>query len=135
MIDVPHVNCQILNPPCNMPLDKANTELAMATSQPQPQPPLLEVPIPTMPTTTTVVVPLKLSEAQQSTEIINSPYTVLDIQGNDTGHLRSSTASISKKGKKVAVANITTLDLNSSLSLRYNMSLPTSDTWLSCRLS
>jgi hypothetical protein len=50
---------------------------------------------------------------------------VLDIQGNDTSHLRSSTASISKEEKKV-VSDNNNLVLDSSL--RCNLSLPTSDT-------
>jgi hypothetical protein len=138
MIDIPSVNCQSLNPPCrdyykgtqhlcDMPLDASNSEVAKAPSQPQP-PPLLKAPIQTMPTRAVVVVSLELSQAQQSAEIVNSPCTVLDIQGNDTGHLRSSTASISKEGKKVVdVADINDRRFQPS-GLRHNLSLPTSDT-------
>jgi hypothetical protein len=81
-----------------------------------------------MPTTTTIIIPLELSpQVQQSTEVINSPCAMLDTQGNDIGHhLRSSTPSVSKEGKKVDVTDITTRDLNTSL--RCNLSLPTSDT-------
>jgi subtilase family serine protease len=71
---------------------------------------------------TAIVVPLESSQVQQSIEVLNVPYAVLDIQGNDTGrHLRSSTASISKEGKKVDVAD---MRLQPS-GLQYNLSLPT----------
>ena len=111
-----------------MPLDTRNTEVVKEPSQAQP--PLLEVPVPTMPSTTTaIVVPLELPwQVQQSTEVVHSPCAMLDIQGNDTGHLRSSMTLISKEGKKVDVTDITTLNINSGPSLRCNMSLPTSDT-------
>jgi hypothetical protein len=133
MIDA-SVNCRMSNPPgqyCHkgqhlrdMLLDTSNTEVAKAPSQQRPS--LLEALHPTMPTTTPVipVVPLELSQVEQSTEIINVPCTVLDIQGNDTGPLRSSTASISKEGKKVVTDN-NKLMFNSSL--RCTLSLPTSD--------
>jgi hypothetical protein len=136
MIDIPSINDQSLSPPCrhyhegaphlcDMPLDTSNTEVAKASSQAQPS--LLEAPVPTMlPTTTAIVVPLELPQVQQNTEVVNSPCTILDIQGNDTGrHLMSSTASISKEGKKV-VSDNNNLPLSSGL--RFNLSLPTSDT-------
>ena len=123
MIDVSCVNCQSLNPPCrychegaqhlcDMPLDTSNTEVAKAPSQPQPQPSLLEVPIPTMPTTTTTIVPLELLQVQQSAEIVSSPCTVLDIQGNDTGRMRCPAPSVFKEGKMIDVSCVNCQSLN-----------------------
>jgi hypothetical protein len=115
-----------------MPLDIGNTEVAKTASQLPIQPPLLEAPVPTMPTTTAIVVPLELPQVQQSTEVVHSPCAVLDIQGNDTGHLRSSTASISKEGKKVDVTDMTSTPA-SAFDATYHCQpvIP----WLSCHLS